>query len=197
MKEEVSTFIWNSRILLNQKQHFNVFNMIRLIQQSSIMLSETQREMLAPLNNYLHQSVLCQTIEMLLNENYWHKDIIFQLMLLYDSDLFHKIIMQYFRFYRKSPTKIQTIAQISLEVLNSKDNIQLDKTVLVNLINACKWWFRFNSLNLSFEAFITANPKERLKALIQEDKVTVVHLPEYCADFCIELESCYLTYLKM
>ncbi|XP_048519946.1 uncharacterized protein LOC109536795 isoform X3 [Dendroctonus ponderosae] len=195
MRDELDTFIWNARILLNQKQEFNVINMIRLVQQTSIILPEDQKGVLEPLKKFLQESVLPQAIETLLEKNYGHKNIIFQLMLLYDNESFHEIILKYFRLYRKSPTKIRTMAQISLEVLNSKD-IQFDKTLLVSVMNACKWWSRFSGLKMSFEAFITATPKERLEALMKAEIVTVEHLPEYCADFCIELESCYFKYLK-
>lgn len=167
--------------------------MVKAVQR--MFYPNIQQDVQNRLQKFMIETVVPETIDAVMSHKYIDKTLLLNLMLLFEQSTYQKQLTKYLTIYKKCPNKLNIIVQVGLSLL-AHHGEKNGKSDLLNILNLCKWWFKINDPKIKYEFFFSSKPEPRLESLIKEEKVTLENLPEYCTDFALDLQHCYLKFLK-
>lgn len=138
-----------------------------------------------------------QLLQQVISARHVDSDLAYDLLLAYSSESALNFLSKAISMHKKNVARVQTIAQISLRVLSFHMKGGKDKIHLQNIILTCKWWKKVNTKNLNCNDFFKMSPEQLLKKLILFNHLDVTLLQEFCQDFNLEVQKCYLIFLKI
>lgn len=178
-----------------QGQTLSAHKLIIVLKSSLTNTSSLTEDMQEMLNTTIN---ICNTqlLQHVITARYIDTNLLYNLLLAYDGETALKYLRKTLQMYKEDIPKIHTLACISLRILNFHKKYK-DKVYLQDVIVTCKWWKRFKikSSNINGIEFLKMSPEQRLKKLIAMNCLDVESLQEFCVDFNLELQKCYLIFL--
>ncbi|CAH1127816.1 unnamed protein product [Ceutorhynchus assimilis] len=192
---EFYQFISQLRVLLKQDLHLTALNMVTVLLRSSLIYPAL-REHVKPLKDEFLHKIIPETINAVMSQKCIDKAMFLNLTLYFDEKTYDQHLTEYLKLYKKQPKKLNVITQVGLNLL-AHHRVKRGRDELLNILNMCKWWFRIDDPKLKYEWYFSCSPARRLEVLLIENKLTLESLPEYCQDFTLNLQQCYLKYLEI
>ncbi|KAL1498340.1 hypothetical protein ABEB36_009153 [Hypothenemus hampei] len=195
LANDLENFICDTRTLLKQEQYMIAYNIVKMVQQTSLKYEETREVISKTLQTFMSETIIPEVIVSLLAEHTIDENLVFSLMLNFDADMIQNQVRMYLLKYKKQPNKLGNIAKIGRSLLANK-GIDHGIQDLLNIEKKCKWWFKIKETAINYSIFFTNSPEKLLNTLIKNDLIATDNLQEYCTDFQLNLQECYLKYIK-
>ncbi|XP_066256741.1 kinetochore-associated protein 1 [Euwallacea similis] len=197
LQHEIETFLTSlEALLVDEHQILRVLYMVKTIQQCFNHLQEPD-SFVCTLQTFA-QTVLTKAIDVIIGHTFLDGMLLCDLIFIYPEEKLRKqLLSKCLKLCKHQPEKMSVVASIGLDLIKTDKVKPVEKEYLLNLKCLCKWWFKLLDMSVSYGSFFCNTTESRFDYLVTEGKLKTEHFPEYCKDFEMNLQSCYLKYLKL
>lgn len=142
---------------------------------------------------------MTQLLQQVISARYIDSELAYNLLLAYDCEKAQTYLSKAITMYKRDVHKVHVLALVALRILESHKKSTKNKVYLQDIIVTCKWWKKIKADNVSctWEMFFKVTPEQRLKKLVSLDYLDEKSLQEFCDDFSLDIQKCYLSFLKI
>ncbi|KYB25616.1 hypothetical protein TcasGA2_TC034281 [Tribolium castaneum] len=177
-------------------QHYTSFVIVSTLTNCLMQYNPLAKNLITTFDKILKKKCIPKLLSVVVSSNTIDTDLLNNLLQLCDREDATKFILNALRMYKRHPRKFECLTRTGLKICDHYELTDYKRVMMDSLITL-KWWKRFEGHKIPYDKFFKSKPEQRFELLINTlDCFHIEWLNEFCKDYKLEPQTCYLFYLK-
>lgn len=175
--------------------HLTAYKFLLTLERSLSLVLPATSTVMKLLQSIITTKCLPLLIQVVIAHKHVDTTLLYNLLLATGKE-YLKYIEYYLKVYKRQSVKLYSLSLVGLKLLDFHKEKQ-GRNIMLDAAITCKWWKKLQSgQEIQYETFFKINSEIRLTMLIGSDCMNVELVRDYCADYNLDPETYYKSYLK-